>query len=123
MVDRAGLCEVHWTNATVIDPMGRLYKCLDVAGRPEMAIGDVWHGETRGDPLTEARPWERHAPCRTCAYLPVCGGGCIGGRFLQTGRTGEVFCRLDHFEQSFREDIVARYLAEFHGGNEKKQAA
>lgn len=122
-VDRAGLCEVHWTNSTVIDPMGRLYKCLDVAGRPEMAIGDVWGGETRADPLTEARPWERHAPCRTCAYLPVCGGGCIGGRFLQTGRTGEVLCRLDHFEQSFREEIVARYLAEFPGGNEKKHAA
>ena len=122
-VDRAGLCEVHWANSTVIDPMGRLYKCLDVAGRPEMAIGDVWKGETRGDPLTEARPWERHEPCRTCAYLPVCGGGCIGGRFLQTGRTGEVLCRLDHFQQSFREEIVARYLAEFHGGNEKKRAA
>ncbi len=122
-VDRAGLCEVHWTNSTVVDPMGRLYKCLDVAGRPEVAIGDVWRGETRADPLTEARPWERHEPCRTCAYLPVCGGGCIGGRYLQVGRTGEVFCRLDHFEQSFREEIVARYLAEFHGGNEKKQAA
>ncbi len=122
-VDHAGLCEVHWANSTVIDPAGRLYKCLDMAGRPEMAIGDVWRGEARADPLVEARPWERHAPCRTCAYLPVCGGGCIGGRYLQVGRTGEVLCRLDHFEQSFREEIVTRYLAEFDGGNEKKHAA
>jgi uncharacterized protein len=122
-VDRAGLCEVHWKNSCVIDPSGYLYKCFDVAGRPEMALGDVWRGETRRDPLTEARPWERHAPCRTCAYLPVCGGGCIGGRYLQTGRTGEVLCRIEHFEKTFREEIVARYLAEFHGGSETKRAA
>ena len=60
------------------------------------------------------RPWEEHAPCRTCAYLPVCGGGCLGGRYLQSGRTGEVLCRLEHFEKSFREEVVSRYLEEFH---------
>jgi uncharacterized protein len=121
-VDSAGLCEVHWANAFVVDPNGLVYKCLEVAGRPEMAIGSVRDGASRADPLTEAKPWERHEPCRTCAYLPVCGGGCLGGRYLQTGRTGEVLCRIEHFEKSFREEVVSRYLAEFHG-REEKQAA
>ena len=113
-VDSVGLCELHWDNAVVVDPAGRLYKCLEVAGRPEMAIGDVWAGIGRADPLLAGRPWEKHAPCRTCAYLPVCGGGCLGGRYLQSGHTGEVLCRLENFEKSFREEIVSRYLAEFH---------
>ncbi|HZY02101.1 MAG TPA: radical SAM protein [Anaeromyxobacteraceae bacterium] len=113
-VDSVGLCELHWDNAVVVDPAGRLYKCLDVAGRPELALGDVRSGIGREDPLLAARPWEKHAPCRTCAYLPVCGGGCLGGRYLQSGHAGEVLCRLEHFEKSFREEIVARYLAEFH---------
>ncbi len=112
-VDAAGLCELHWTHAWVVDPEGRLYKCLEVAGRPEMALGDVRAGVRRDDPLTAGKPWERHAPCRSCAYLPVCGGGCLGGRYLQAGRTGEVLCRIDHFEKTFREEVVRRYLAEF----------
>ena len=122
-VDSVGLCELHWDNAFVVDPAGRLYKCLDVAGRPEMAIGDVRSGIGRADPLLAGRPWERHAPCRTCAYLPVCGGGCLGGRYLQSGRTGEVFCRLESFEKSFREEIVNRYLAEFHADERKTREA
>ncbi|HEU4384426.1 MAG TPA: radical SAM protein [Anaeromyxobacteraceae bacterium] len=122
-VDSVSLCELHWDNAFVVDPAGRLYKCLEVAGRPEMAIGDVWTGIGRADPLTAARPWEKHAPCRTCAYLPVCGGGCLGGRYLQSGHAGEVFCRIESFEKSFREEIVSRYLAEFHADEEKAREA
>ncbi len=121
--DSVGLCELHWDNAVVVDPAGRLYKCLEVAGRPEMAIGDVWAGAGRADPLLAGRPWENHAPCRTCAYLPVCGGGCLGGRYLQSGHTGEVLCRLDHFEKTFREEIVNRYLAEFHAEDRKSREA
>jgi uncharacterized protein len=122
-VDAAGLCEVHWKNSYVIDPNGLLYKCLEVAGRPEMAIGDVREGVARADPLTQVQPWTRNAPCGTCAYLPVCGGGCIGGRYLQSGRTGEVLCRIENFEKTFREEIAARYLAEFHSDETQQEAA
>ncbi len=121
-IDTAGLCELHWNDAWVVDPSGRVYRCLAVAGRPEMAIGDVRSDATRADPLTATRPWERHEPCRTCAYLPVCGGGCLGGRHLQTGRTGEVLCRLERFEKSFRDEVVARYIAEFHASGGKQAA-
>jgi uncharacterized protein len=123
LADAAGLCELHWKNAFVIDPEGRLYKCLDVAGRPELAIGTVRDGVRRADPLTAGRPWEKHAACAACAYLPVCGGGCLGGRFLQAGHTGEVLCRVEEFEKTFREEIVARYLAEFHAGEDEREAA
>ena len=122
-IDAVGLCEVHWKNAYVVDPNGLLYKCLEVAGRPEMAIGDVREGVRRADPLTQVQPWTQHAPCGTCAYLPVCGGGCIGGRYLQSGRTGEVLCRLEHFEKTFREEITSRYLAEFAVGGMSQEAA
>lgn len=122
-VDAAALCELHWKNAWVVDPAGLLYKCLDVAGRPEVSIGNVRDGQRRDDPLTVGKPWESHPPCATCAFLPVCGGGCIGGRYLQTGRAGEVLCRLEEFETSFREEVVSRYLAEFHDSDEEKEAA
>jgi uncharacterized protein len=122
-IDSTTLCEIHWKNAWVIDPEGRLYKCLDVAGRAEVSVGTVRDGQRREDPLTSGKPWESHPPCATCAFLPVCGGGCIGGRYLQTGRTGEVLCRLEQFETSFREEVLSRYLAEFHHRDDEKEAA
>jgi uncharacterized protein len=106
----SGPCELHWKNSYVIDPEGRVYKCPAVAGRPEVAVGSVHHFEEKIAPLIELRPWEQ---CGPCPYLPVCVGGCLGGKYLQTGRRDEVFCRKSSFERAFRTDVVKRYLAEF----------
>jgi len=106
----SGPCELHWKNSYVIDPEGRVYKCPAVAGRPEVAVGTVHHFEEKIAPLVELRPWEQ---CGPCPFLPVCVGGCLGGKYLQTGRRDEVFCRKSSFESSFRADVAKRYLAEF----------
>jgi len=110
-VDEVGPCELHWENAWIIDPAGRIYKCFAVAGRPEMAVGSVRDpGPLRPAPLTAARPWDA---CSDCPFVPVCLGGCIGGAWLTHGRP-EVMCDRPRFEIRFREEIVKRYLAEFH---------
>jgi len=111
--DQVGTCELHWKRYWAVDPSGLVYKCPAVAGKPEMAIGTVQERTLRNDPLTSARPWERHAPCRTCAFLPVCMGGCLGGSYLQEGKAGGVFCQLEQFEGVFRADVLNRYLDEF----------
>jgi uncharacterized protein len=111
--DQVGVCELHWKRSWAIDPMGRVYKCPAVAGKPEMAIGKVQDQALGADPLTGSRPWERHAPCRTCAFLPVCMGGCLAGSYLQSGKTGGVFCQVEQFERVFRADVLRRYLDEF----------
>jgi uncharacterized protein len=106
-----GPCELHWTNSYTIDPEGYVYKCPAVAGLPDLAVTQVARGEReRVAPLVELRPWEQ---CGDCPYLPVCVGGCLGGKYLKTGRRDEVFCRKERFEESFRETVVRRYLAEF----------
>ena len=108
-----GPCELHWTNNYTIDPEGRVYKCPAVAGRPEMAVASVRESSAeKVAPLVAARPWEQ---CGSCAYLPVCVGGCLGGRYLQTGRTDGVACKKESFAAAFEETIVRRYLAEFPG--------
>jgi uncharacterized protein len=111
-----GPCELHWKNSYTIDPDGRVYKCPAVAGIPGMEVANV--GAASGEkeaPLLVLRPWRK---CGDCPYLPVCMGGCLGGKFLSTGRTDEVACTFDSFEVSFREAVTGRYLAEF-GGTEK----
>ena len=105
-----GPCELHWKNSYVIDPDGHVYKCPAVAGRPELAVASVTKPGERLAPLLELRPWEK---CGDCPFLPVCVGGCLGGKFLQTGRRDEVFCRKEHFASSFEADVIGRYLSEF----------
>lgn len=108
----AGPCELHWKNSYVIDPEGRVYKCPAVAGRPETAISTVHRKDApeRPAPLLELRPWEQ---CGPCPYLPVCVGGCLGAKYLETGRRDEVACRKPHFERAFKAEVAQRYLAEF----------
>ena len=106
-----GPCELHWKNNYTIDPEGRVYKCPAVAGLPGLEVAQVTSpAPEKIAPLLELRPWEK---CGDCSYLPVCVGGCLGGKFLKTGRRDEVACKKDMFESSFRESVVHRYLAEF----------
>jgi uncharacterized protein len=106
-----GPCELHWKNNYTIDPEGRVYKCPAVAGLPGLEVAQVASSAPEKiAPLLELRPWEK---CGDCPYLPVCVGGCLGGKFLKTGRRDEVACKKDMFESSFRESVVHRYLAEF----------
>jgi uncharacterized protein len=113
-VDALGACEIHWDSSWVIDPGGHVYRCFSLAGHPEMAIGNVRDGAGGKDHLAAARPWATDPGCATCPYVPTCFGGCLAGAYLQTGRSGTVLCRKDWFEKSFREEVVQRYLAEFH---------
>ena len=106
-----GPCELHWKNNYTIDPEGRVYKCPAVAGLPGLEVTQVAsRAPEKVAPLVELRPWEK---CGDCPYLPVCVGGCLGGKYLKTGRRDEVACKKDMFESSFRESVVHRYLVEF----------
>jgi uncharacterized protein len=106
-----GPCELHWKNNYTIDPEGRVYKCPVVAGLPGLEVTNVADDPPEKiAPLIELRPWEQ---CGECPYLPVCVGGCLGGKYLKTGRRDQVACKKESFELSFRETVVRRYTAEF----------
>jgi radical SAM protein with 4Fe4S-binding SPASM domain len=106
-----GPCELHWKNNYTIDPEGRVYKCPAVAGLPGLEVTSVASdGPEKVAPLIALRPWEQ---CGDCPYLPVCVGGCLGGKYLKTGRMDEVACKKDSFELSFRASVTRRYVTEF----------
>src|SRR5947209_14770226 len=59
-----GPCELHWKNSYTIDPLGYVYKCPAVAGRPEMAVTSVrGDGAEKTAPLVALRPWEQCGDC------------------------------------------------------------
>jgi len=114
-VDAVSPCALHWQTSFTIDPAGRLYRCLTVAGRPEMSLGTVdGAAPMRDDPLTSGEPWR--ACGDDCPFVPVCLGGCLGGKYVQLGRTGERGCDRAALERRFSAEIARRYLEEFHPG-------
>jgi len=111
-VDHVAPCELHWEDAWTIDPQGRTYKCLAVAGRPELALGDVFSEGARADPLLAGEPW---TSCGAdCPFVPVCLGGCLGGKVATGGNLGEPACDRQLLEEQFKREITRRYLDEFH---------
>jgi uncharacterized protein len=113
-----GPCELHWKNSYIIDPEGLVFKCPSVAGMPDLAVASVASSDAEKiAPLLELRPWEQ---CGDCPYMPVCVGGCLASKFLQTGRRDQVACNKGAFEQSFRETISKRYAAEFPADRESR---
>jgi uncharacterized protein len=115
-----GPCELHWKNNYTIDPDGRVYKCPVVAGIPGMEVAQVASpAPEKVAPLVELRPWEK---CGDCSYLPVCVGGCLGSKYLKTGRRDQVACKLEMFEATFRESVTHRYLEEFTQGSWEQAA-
>jgi uncharacterized protein len=116
-----GPCELHWKNSYTIDPDGNVYKCPAVAGLPGLEVAKVAQGgPEKIAPLLAQRPWEQ---CGDCPFMPVCMGGCLGGKYLKTRQTGEVSCKKELFEQSFRETVPGRYLAEFPEAEQSNGAA
>lgn len=67
------------SNAFVIDPQGRLYKCWADVGKKERSIGDLNNGVTNYDIVSQFMIGSdkfSDTKCLKCSYLPVCDGGC-----------------------------------------------
>lgn len=76
-------------NHLCIDADGALYKCIVEVGQSDRSVGVVdaagrfafnarYHEFMSRDPL-------HFEPCRACAYLPLCGGGCPAAARTATG--------------------------------------
>lgn len=82
-----GTCVALRHQSFVLGPDGELYKCWNDVGRPTMVVGSINDEDTISHPILRAQyatgvdPY-RDPECRTCAVLPICGGGCAHRRLL-----------------------------------------
>ncbi|SYZ73079.1 putative Radical SAM/SPASM domain Clo7bot peptide maturase [Candidatus Zixiibacteriota bacterium] len=76
-------CIAQQINSFLIDPEGRVFKCLDNIGNPAKAIGFVDNefdfGHRNFTDLFRFDPFNNET-CRACHLLPVCLGGCPAKR-------------------------------------------
>ena len=99
------LCGITLNGAHfTVDPKGMLYRCPAFVGHPEFAVGDIRGGETTT--LTELDLWKR---CADCAYIPLCGDGCMYGAYLRFGDPTRLNCQREYVEYVVRENLKAQY--------------
>lgn len=110
-----GECAIRNDTAIAFDPEGYAYKCWEVIGNKEYAIGKL-DGEGRltdvnvkvlnrqlygADPLDDPT-------CRKCKYLPICGGGCPIQRIENEFEEGRNVC-CSHYKGHI-EEFIKRHI-------------
>lgn len=72
-----GNCLARVMNEVIIGADGNLYKCEQYPTVPEYSVGNVSTGIVFNDVYKSwINPSIEREKCQTCAYLPLCAGGC-----------------------------------------------
>jgi uncharacterized protein len=107
-----GACVAGMHEAFVLGPEGELYKCWNDVGQPAMEVGNIHSRDTITNPVLRAQYATGVDPfldpeCRSCAVLPICGGGCANRRLLAKyqGREDVDYC--SHYKTRLREYLEA----------------
>lgn len=69
----------------VIDPLGELYKCAAFAGEKEFVVGSIYDDQMN-EKYIDMVGHDAWQDCKSCPYVPLCGGGCL---FLNRNQTGD----------------------------------
>ena len=92
----------------VIDPEGKLYTCPAFVGREGFVVGDISSQELN----EQHRQFLNHPlemECFTCAYFPVCGGGCRYSAYVRAGDWRNTVCPKDELEEYIPELIKLQH--------------
>lgn len=99
-----GFCTRRRLLSYVIDPRGNLFDCITGVGRDGFKVGTL--NDAPEDVITKRRlrlrPLKPNAQsCLTCAYWPLCLGGCSEQAFVKHGSINACDCRKDFFDNWF----------------------
>jgi radical SAM protein with 4Fe4S-binding SPASM domain len=89
-----------------VDPRGDVYPC-QFARSPAFLVGNIrdrrfselWNDDTNQVlALFRKKPLEIRGKCRSCTYLPLCGGGCRVRAYARSGdfTAEDPFCYVDN---------------------------
>lgn len=108
-------CAIRDTMAIAFDPEGYAYKCWEVIGNKDYAIGKIskegeiinYNEVILNRHLYGADPLE-DAICKDCKYLPICSGGCPIQRIENVFEEGKN-CTCTHYK-GFMTDFLKLHL-------------
>lgn len=83
-------CGVYADNQFTVTPTCGVYKCWEHAGMDEHLMGQIGENGQLENMKYPFFDWMSKNPlevdeCKTCVYLPACGGGCVVVSYNETG--------------------------------------
>ncbi|OGU13415.1 MAG: putative geopeptide radical SAM maturase [Geobacteraceae bacterium GWC2_53_11] len=105
---KLSVCMVELEHDLVIGIDGSYYKCPAFMAYPELRIGSLSEGIADYRESHNMDVWKKEE-CLSCAYLPICFGGCRQLTLLRNGTIDEVDCRREYYdtvlERIVRQDL------------------
>jgi len=92
------VCMIERHDHFVVNWNGELYKCPCLIGRKEFCIGTVRSGMRDCVKSHNLGNW-KNEQCLSCAYLPLCFGGCRYIHLLRRDSMDGVECKKDFFDR------------------------
>ena len=93
-------CMAFTQSSVLIEPDGELRSCISAFGMDEFKTGDVSGNKQAHALSTTTERIAELSECvqRSCAFLPMCAGGCPYEKVLTTQDAKGILCRLNYFE-------------------------
>lgn len=109
-------CTFDREDAYLVGPYLDLYKCWEFIGQKEKKVGYI---DETGEMIFNYEFYEQMSrnpfnfeECRTCAYLPLCGGGCAARAYLENGTYLSPSCGRYRYTA---EKCIDKYMEEYLG--------
>ncbi len=93
------VCMIERNEHFVVNWNGELYKCPCLIGRKDFCVGTVRSGMHDCAESHNLGNW-KNDPCLSCAYLPLCFGGCRYIQLLRRGSVGGIECKKEFFDRA-----------------------
>lgn len=105
-------CGLFSDSSFTITPSGDVYKCWDFVNIEKHRIGRIGEGGQFTDTTNAYYQWMTRNPydieeCRSCVYLPACGGGCGGISYSHYGEYNKPGCYK--VKSVFEKQIVNKF--------------
>lgn len=76
IMDRKSMCSAACSTGKTIHPTGLIFDCITDISEPEKASGTVFEPAKSAAKVYDISYIWENEECKSCAYLPVCFGGC-----------------------------------------------
>lgn len=83
-IPKEAICMAISKNHYIIHPSGDLYKCWEVLGDEKYKVGSLAEGVKYNKVHTQFLTYTTPDKCYECDKLPICHGGCVLKRMLNT---------------------------------------
>lgn len=93
-----GLCILKSRYSFVINPDGKIYRCLSMIGRESLSVGEIQSIDSQKDlPGYYNKAMYKSCIEKNCEFLPLCHTGCKFDAIVEHGTVEKNACKYEQY--------------------------